>query len=255
MTVMTSAAYARIDILPRKIVMEQRDRSAELTILNLYGEPSLYRISTLNYRQNSNGVYTVLEEPLADVFDPATNVRISPKQFTVAAGGRQKIRVSLRKPKDLPDGEYRFHLLASRYPLEKAADEGDLSQEGSAVAVKVNLAVAIPVVIRHGKLSVDIDIVGAEVIPAQETAKGRPELLTTINRSGSSSSIGELRVLLETDSGVEREIGYVSNMNIFSELNTRTIAVPLSEDPSGHVVRIIYTDDDGNVFDEKTIRP
>lgn len=252
---LSSAAYARIDILPRKIVMEQRDRSAELTILNLYDEPSLYRLSVLHYRQNSDGTYTILEMPLSDAFDPATGVRISPKQFTVAASGRQKIRVSLRKPKNLPEGEYRFHLLASRYPLEKAADDRDGSK-GSSVAVKVNLAVAIPVVIRHGRLDVAAEIGETIVIPAENTDNGRPKMYVTVNRSGSSSSIGDLKILSSNAAGVEKQIGYISNMNIFAELGTRTVKVPLAEDPTGrNVVRIVYSDDDGNIFDEKTIRP
>lgn len=57
-------AYARIDILPQKIVMEKRDRNAEFTVLNLLNTTGTFRIEIVNFRQNEQGVYTEIKEPL-----------------------------------------------------------------------------------------------------------------------------------------------------------------------------------------------
>ena len=247
------AAHARVDILPRKIVIEPRERGAELTVLNLYDQPSLYRVSLLNYRQNEDGSYETLDHPLSEAFDPAKTIRFSPKQFTVEPGGRQKIRLSLRKPANLPEGEYRFHLLATRFPTKDNQPE---NTKGIQLNMTMNVGVAIPIVVRHGQLSVEAAIDSAQILPPSQTKRNRPELLTTISRTGNSSAVGKLTIMLETPGQSARKIGYIDNMNIFTELDRRTIAVPLSELPTPQdSVKIIYKDDNGNIFDEKTIQP
>lgn len=243
-------AFARIDILPRKIVLDARERSAEITILNLFDQPSLYRLSLIHYRQKTDGTYETLEQPLSAAFDPEQSVRISPKQFKVSAGGRQKIRLSVRRPADLPDGEYRFHLVAKRYEV---AGEGNTSKntEGAAVSMKINVAVAIPIVVRQGNAAVTVAIGDVGYVAPTSANNNRHELMVTVNREGNAGAIGELAVFR----GDER-IGYITNFNIFSEIPYRTIGIPLASDPRGQgPLRVVYTDDNDVVYDEKNIQP
>ena len=246
-----SAAHvqARVDIIPQRLLMESRDRSAEITILNLYDEPSLYRISLLNYQQNIDGTYTTLDHPLSEVFDPEEVVRVSPKQFTVAAGGgRQKVRISLRKPSDLPEGEYRFHVLATRYKSQQGKGDSD---DGVQINLVMNVGVAIPVVVRHGELSVDAKISEANL----NVETGAPRLFVTVDRQGAASALGKLEVFWTPQGGEPEKVGRIKNMNVFTEIDSRTIAVPLNSLSSGPgSLRVVYVDDDGNVIDEKTLQ-
>ena len=245
-----NVAMARIDILPRIVVLNDRERSAEITVLNLFNQPSLYRLSMIHYRQNPDGTYETLETPLSPDFDPETIVRLSPKQFQLTGGGRQKIRMSVRRPADLPEGEYRFHLLAKRFESADA-NNSDLNTEGAKINMKMNVAVAIPVIIRNGAINVQAAITDARYISPSESIDNRNEMSVTVNRQGTSSSIGELSIY----QGDER-IGYVSNFNVFPEITSRTIAVPLARDPRGQgQVRIVYTDLDDKVYDEQIIQP
>lgn len=245
-----NSAFARIDILPRIVVLDSRERSAEITILNLFDQPSLYRLSLIHYKQNPDGTYEELEQPLSPNFDPEQHVRISPKQFKVNEGGRQKIRLSVRRPADLPDGEYRFHLIAKRF---ETADQSQTPQEeGASISLKINVAVAIPIVIRQGDTSVEAKIGDFSYVAPSAENNNRHELSVTINRSGTAGSVGKLEVFR----GDER-IGYITNFNIFSEVDYRTIGVPIGSDPRGQgALRIVYSDNDDNVvYDEKTVQP
>lgn len=244
-----ASADARITILPRKVVLEPRDRSGEITILNLFNEPSLYRISFIHYRQRPDGTYETLEAPLNPVFDPENIVRISPRQFQLPSEGRQKIRMSLRKPADLPDGEYRFHLLAQRYPVEDA--NGTAADRGVAINMQMNMGVSIPVVVRHGDLSARADIASAQYLLPSQSEHKTDALQVTVSRQGNASTVGNLSIY----SGEER-LGYIDNFNIFTEINERTIEVPLTRDPRGQgPLRIVYQDDDDRIFDETTFTP
>ncbi len=241
-----SSAYARVDILPRIIVMEPRDRSGEITILNLFDDPSLYRIEYLNYRQNSDGTYTTLEQPLSEFFDPEKIVRLSPRQFTLQPQGRQKIRLSLRKPEALPEGEYRFHILAQRRELKDIERTAETKEDRISIQMKMNIGVAIPVVVRHGDTQVEAKITDAQYVAPNQANKQRPGLAISVMREGNASSIGSLSVF----SGEER-IGFISNFNIFTEINQRNVEVPLKIDPQGKSgLRVVYQTESGQVFDE-----
>lgn len=227
-------AYAqeggRIDITPRRIILETRERVGEFTILNIGSEESTVRVTLLNYRQDERGVYATLESPLDPVFDPSEIVRLSPRQFTVPAGGKQKVRFTLRKPADLPAGEYRFHIQVAR-----ATDYGPPapSRPGTkSVGVVVNVGAAIPVVVRHNAHSVDVALSDLSYIPANRD--DRPEFRFTIKRQGDISTIGQARIIWIPNGGEAEEIGVSSNLNVFHEVAERHVVVPLKHAPSGH---------------------
>ena len=250
----SAQSYARVDIIPRKIVMDSRDRSAEITILNLFDKEGTFRIDVVYNRQNEDGTYTVIETPLSDDFDAGKIVRFSPRQFTLPSQGRQKIRLSLRKPADLPAGEYRFHVKALRFA---ELDGGTApKQSGMGISMKMNVGVSIPVVVRHGDTQqAEAKITKPRLVSLGES--GRPELQMTIERTGQQSSIGSLGATWEPDGydQVDR-IGYIENMNIFPEISYRDVAVPLKYIPKGKgAIRLRYIDNatkstTGTVLDE-----
>ena len=248
-------AHARIDVIPRKIVMDARGHGAEITILNLFNEPGTFRVDLVSMRQNEDGSYTSLEAPLDENFDPEKIVRFSPRQFTLPADGRQKIRLSLRKPADLPDGEYRFHVKALRF----ANQSNEEPEQGMRISMSMNVGVSIPVVVRHGELERSVARIECpRIIPVGES--GKPELAATVKRIGDTSTIGSLEVLWEPAGYDEAErIGYIDNMNIFTDITQRYATLPLKYIPQGAgAIRLKYIDNGndrtkGTVFDEVLI--
>ncbi|NCO04197.1 MAG: hypothetical protein GW903_08410 [Alphaproteobacteria bacterium] len=242
------AAQARIDILPRIVIIDSRDRSGELTILNLFNETSTFRMDLLNYRQNEDGVYAELETPLNPAFDPAEVVRFSPRQFELTRGGRQKIRLSIRKPADLPEGEYRFHIKALRL-----ANIDTSQSDNSVVQMFANVGVAIPVIVRHGNVQARAALKNPRIIDHTRTDNGRPALQIEIERTGNASAIGALEVLWEQPGEKPKKIGGIANMNVFTEISKRIVTVPLSELPYGQgALKVRYSkgENKGDVYDE-----
>lgn len=249
------AQAARIDLLPRKIVLEDRQSSGELTVMNMGNKPNHVRISFLSYRQDEKGIYHELKTPLSPAFDPETMVRISPKQFTLPPGGRQKVRFSIRRPADLPDGEYRFHIKAISF------DDDEFSvrrkpTEGSGMSVKTNIALVIPVVVRKGELQASAKIGNVGFLSAAQSSSGKPALKLTISREGNKGVMGTLRALQkQPDSADPVEIGIVSNLNVFAESDHREVEMPLEKVPGPGPITLIYTNDFGDkgVLDEVTL--
>lgn len=248
--ILCAPAQARIDIVPQKIIIDSRERNGEFTILNLFDVKGTFRVELVNFQQGKNGVYEELSSPLNANFDPQKIIRFSPRQFTLDPYGRQKIRLSLRKPADLPNGEYRVHIKATRLAQEDERRQTD----PNAVSVLTNIGVTIPVIIRHGNVDSDAKIDNLKLVNAAQTEK--PELHLDITRNGNASTVGKLEVFLKDSNGNERRIGRITNMNVFTEIQTRNVQVPLYEDPAGKgqiIVRYYNDQDDGKVFDEANL--
>lgn len=246
-------AFARIDIVPRKIVIENRERGGELTILNLAGEESTFRMELVSFKQNEEGLYEQLNTPLDPAFDPAKVVRFSPRQFTLQRGGRQKVRLSLRKPANLPEGEYRFHVKATRLaqPESKTLEDG--------VYMHANIGVTIPVIVRHGNAQVAAELSDIQIKSPSQTKRQRPEAHVIINRNGNKSAIGKLEVYWKADGHSEKKIGNMGHFNVFTDVEKRHAAIPLTEMPEGHgTLTVRYKKDigkeKGELYDEETLQ-
>jgi len=251
------AAEARVDILPRKILIEDRQRSADITIMNLGDETETMRLSLISYRQKEDGTYETLETPLNPAFDPATAVRFSPRQFTLPPNGRQKIRLSIQRPADLPDGEYRFHVKAVSYDNPVEAQSGIRTpKRGNSLALEMNIAVVIPVIVRKGDLTSTAKIENVTLLAPSENEYGKPALKYDIVRTGTGGVMGTLLAFHETPGQEPAQIAITSNLNVFSELDRRTVIVPMEKAPAAGNIRLRYTSDYGDkgVIDEVVIQ-
>ena len=244
-----SPAEARVDMVPHIVVMEPRERSDEVTILNLSDETREFTVKIIHYKQTlPKGTYEKLSEPLNPLFDPDKIVRFSPKTFTLGPDGQQKVRFSLRKPADLPDGEYRFHVLATSYATEI---EKQPSSQDVAVVMSMNVGIAIPIVIRHGELTATGKLSDFELKAPSKENGNKPELHFLGTREGNSSTLGRISVEWSEDGRNFKEIGFIRGFNIFTELNTRQGRVPLNMLPTTGTLRVIYNDEKTNtVYDE-----
>jgi len=243
----TMVAEARVDILPRRVIFESRDRTGDLTLLNIFDKPSTIRISLLNYRQDENGIYTELDEPLNPKFNPEDVLRLSPRQFTLPPNGRQIVRFGLRKPADLPEGEYRFHIMALR--MANYGPPAPVGNDGPSVQTTTNIGAAIPIIIRHGNLSATAKLSDPQFIPENQSSEtgGKPTIKVTVNRDGNASVLGTLRAYWHPTSGTPSELGFAGNVNVFTEITKRHAVIPLSFVPQGPgTIKIIYTDDEND---------
>ena len=243
-------AHARVDMVPHIVIFEPRERSSEITILNLSDETREFRLKIINYKQTPpRGSYQILEGPLDPAFDPDQVVRFSPRTFTLAPKGLQKVRLSLRKPGDLPDGEYRFHLLATSYATE---EESRPSNDNVSIVMAMNVGIAIPVIVRHGNVSSTGQLSDFDLRPGSQTQSKKPELHFLASRSGNSSTVGRISVAWAQDGRNFEEIGFIRNFNVFTELQEREGRVVLDKFPTSGVMKVTYFEDTQNktLYDE-----
>ena len=143
----------------------------------------------------------------------------------------QTIRVLVRKPRDLPPGEYRSHMLFRALPGIPAGQsaEGLNGTHGLSVQLVPIYGVTIRVIVRHGNLGADLAITGAELQPVGKNGASSA-VNVRLARSGERSIYGHVKIsLLGEDSG-EQLIGEVRGVAVYSPNRSRTVRIPIDPD-------------------------
>ncbi|MEM7651034.1 MAG: hypothetical protein AAF204_02990 [Pseudomonadota bacterium] len=248
------AAHADLTLLPTRIVFEEGERFDEVIIINSGDVVNTYEIGWQFYKmiQGQEPPYQKMEGSITD-FDLSRHIVYTPRRVTLAPGGRQKVKLALRRPPEVAPGEYRAHLAVRTLP----ADEGDAqvvepTGEGLSAAVEINVAFSIPVIFRAGEPTETAQI--SNVRLERNPNSGGLQAVVSVNRAG--GPYGVLGHLFVYD-GSGDVIGEISNAYIFPEVTSRTFTVQLTEENlSGQNIRFVLNHhdlDSGKIYAEQTL--
>lgn len=230
-------------VAPTRIVLDGR-KGAEVVLSNIGNEPATYRISLEFRRMTKDG-------GLEDVAAPSDREKLAedmivyaPRRVDLAPRAPQTIRIAARPEANIPDGEYRVHMLFRAVPpAQPITAQKDEQAKGLSFTLIPVYGVTIPVIVRLGSLRVKAGIEDVRL----ETKDGKPAVGLELDRTGDRSTYGEVRVL---KAGVRDPIAIQRGVAIYTEINRRHISIPMSEtftgDPRGPVtVQYVETFDDG----------
>ncbi len=231
-TVPTGEAWAGVgDLLvsPVRVVLEGRERSAQVTLVNKGTETSIYRVSIVNRRMLQNGAFEVIEEPGPDEKFAGELVRYAPRRITLEPDAPQTIRILLRKPSDLPAGEYRSHLLFRAVPQAiggQSLENEETSGQGFSIKLTPIFGLTIPIIVRHGELWVDIAVTEPLLeVPANNNEP--PVLQVRLVRRGERSVYGNVNVSFVDGTFGDELIGEVRGVAVYTPNDERFVRIPI----------------------------
>lgn len=231
-------------VAPTRIVLDGR-KGAEIILNNIGEEPATYRISVEFRRMTEDGGLTDVTEPTAADKAAADMIVYAPRRVTLAPHQPQAIRLAARPPQGLPDGEYRVHMLFRAIPPATPVAAAASAEQPSGVQFRLTpiYGVTIPVIVRLGRLEAKAAIANVRL----EKKDGKPAIGLDLSRSGTRSTFGEVRVL---KAGVKDPIAVQRAVAVYTELNSRHVAIPVDENFKGEIagpvtVQYIETYDDG----------
>ncbi len=230
-------------VSPTRVVLEGRDRSAQLSLVNKGSETATYRITVINMRMGPDGSMTEIAQPEPGQDFADQLFRYSPRQVTLEPGASQAIRLLLRKPKELADGEYRSHMMMRAVP--QAAGQS-VEQAAGAAGATVRLipvfGIAVPIIVRHGKVDFGMSLSDMKFVPAADKDQLN-KVSFNLNRSGNRSSYGDLTATLSAGgkdvilSQIMRLAVYTPNPSRLVEMSLR---VPEGVTLSGNTLKVEY---------------
>lgn len=251
-------AQASLLVSPTRISFEDRTRSQKITLINTSDKVRTYRLSWTHKRAQATGGYKSItnEKELAEFNKASDMLRFSPRQVTLKPGERQKVALSLRRPKGLLPGEYRSHLSFTQLPQAKQDKKG----AGTGISIEPLLGYTVPVVVRHGNYDTTVKI---QNITINKPKKGDTlDIQVNFKKTGSHGTYGKVHAFWQPNGKEsEKRVAALNNYSIYHELaqTSPTLIWTGEQSPfnTSGTLRIIYKGDKefrGSTWDEKSFK-
>ncbi len=150
------AAGSPIALSTTLLTVDARARTATVSLANRTDTPQRYRVSVIDMQMRANGeVKPVAEGEKSHAQSAREWVIATPSSITLEPGASQNIRLLIRRPKGLTDGEYRAHLLVSQEPPADIngglKDRADAASKGLDLNIVTVYSTSIPIVVLQGQ--------------------------------------------------------------------------------------------------------
>ncbi len=190
--VAAAPAQAQGDLLvaPTRVVINNGG-SAEVVLSNIGTQPATYRISAELRRMSEDGDFTEVSEAEANPAEKAALAMITfaPRRITLLPGQPQSVRIAVRPPEGLTDGEYRVHLnFRAIPPALKPEEAAAAPATGLSIKLIPVYGITIPVFLRRGRLEGGATLANPHLVKSEAGAY----LELDMNRTGQRSVYGEL---------------------------------------------------------------
>jgi len=242
-------------VSPTRVVFEARTRSSKVTLANRGSATATFRISLIDMAMDEYGQMSQAAPEDTSLPSAKKLIRYAPRQIDIAPGATQVVRLSLRKPANLADGEYRSHMFFRAVPPEGAGrsvtDDTPLEQGELRIQLVPIYGVTIPIIVRNGQLSTDA---GMQNLALKDATEAEPQKLEIeLTRAGDRSAFGDLVALYRPAGGGEEiVVGRISRVAVYTPNANRkvvmTLRVPdgVSLKPGG-TIHVTYreTDEEG----------
>ncbi len=243
-------AQANLLITPLQVVLGERDRSTEIVLVNTSQEVNTYRLrwEQLDQVEGAGRYVPASDEDREARQDLEDFAVFSPRQITLAPNEKQTVRLAIRRPQELPEGEYLSHLKFAIVPDFKSAkeDNREIGQDEIGIGAKVVASYAIPIIYRVGDFDTQITI-GTPNITRSETTNNIL-LDVSITRSGTHGAVGLIRAYFTPTGGEETEIGALGNASLYSGITKRDFIITTQlHNLSAGSLRINYTKAEGDI--------
>jgi len=192
-----------LTLFPTRIVLDDRDRAAQLQIINNSDRPQRYVIEWRAMAMTPSGTLQFTERGAIPTPQASDHLISGPRQAIVPPNGYQVVRLLSRIPPDAPSGEYRSHLVVSEPPMQ--TDEAPSSNNGTGIEIEINTVVrtTIPVILRKGETNVSVEPKDWWFRP--DTPDG-PQLGLTVQRQGNQSVNARATITWIADGDNKRQL-------------------------------------------------
>jgi len=238
-----SLAAADLMVYPTRVVMTDRQRTAQVDIVNTSQVQATYKITLVRKRMTEIGQFMDVTTPEPEEKFSDEVVRYSPRQVTLMPGAGQTIRIMFKVSPNMAEGEYRSHLLFAKPPaaVSELPGKEDLEPNTIAMNISANIGISIPVIARHGNLEAKAVIDPASVKIAEIGPK-KQLVGFTLARTGTRSIYGDVVVYR----GKEK-VAEATGFAVYIPNSLRKVGVPVLESyllKSGDTIRVVFTERD-----------
>ena len=205
-------------VAPTRVVLDGH-RGAEVILNNIGDDVATYRVTAELRRMTPDGNLVDVTDPNAGEKAAQEMLLYAPRRITLPPNQPQAIRLTVRAPEGLPDGEYRVHMLFRAIPPARP-QVAPQKIDGVAFQLRPIYGVTIPIIIRLGHLEAKAAIANVRKV----TADGKPAIALDLSRTGDRSTFGAVKVF---KAGVADPIAVVTGIAVYTEVGQRSVTIPI----------------------------
>jgi len=232
----TAGRAAAVTVSPEALYIDQRTRSATLTVHNPAAQTVDIQVAfSFGYPQSDDegNVFLMLSDTAAAGEPSAVPwLRAFPRRLTLAPGQTQTVRVVVQPPAGTADGEYWGRVIVKSRGTTPAVEErrGDMR-----VQLNVETAVVAGVTYRKGEVKTGVAVRRAVAVRRD----GEVRFTIDMERQGNAAYLGRVRAQLIGPTG--RLVGQAQEeVAVFRKLRrSLVIRIPTGESATGY--RVQYT--------------
>lgn len=208
-------ANAQVTIAPTNLFIEENARFGTYMVINNSNDTQEISIDfTFAYSQSDEQGYRTIvqnEDEIKEAHSIADYVRAFPRNFTLAPGQRQVIRLRLTPPNDLEDGTYWARIKTASTPETPPIE----LQSNDAVAARVGIRVEQVTGLFYKKGSVSTGIEIEEIRSEYDSESENLIVLIDHQRTGNSPFLGSIITSIIDSNGQEVRRGFLSTSLYF----------------------------------------
>ena len=217
-------AQSDLLIAPFRVVFENGKAIEEITVANTGKDTARYTISFLQYKMMTTGKLVKIDIAEDSILFADKYLRIFPKSVTLAPNESQVVRLQLKTPPDLAQGEYRSHL----YFRSIVDETPDMGNETDTTKIGFQLipvyGISIPVIIRIGQSQVKASASDVKIVEIN----GVKQLDCKIERAGNISTFGKIEIIHTSETGVKTLLGKINGVAVYVPIRSRDISIPMT---------------------------
>lgn len=250
----SSFAWADLQVFPLRVVLSEKERNAQISVRHRGSKTTRYRITTVFYKMNPDGTMKELKKDQIKEKTAEPFFRYSPKQVVLEPNVEQVIRITLRMPSDLPEGDYRTHLHFEGVE-DTTSPVPSGNPTGAVMTLKAQLAMAIPVIVRKGNPNYQVNLSNLKYV---KTADQKPAFMVDMKTTGNAFPYGSFEVFSIVPGKEPKTIGIVNGVSSYVE--SRKVNFPLLEPPEiPGKIKVVFKKPVGDSFeilssDEKDLK-
>lgn len=182
-------------------------------------------------------------------------LRVFPRSVVIAPGSSQEVQIQLKTPDSLPDGEYRSFIAFSPSG-DNTDDDRDSLNQGTQIALNIQMAASIPILYRKNPALGQITIDSVSLSSANDSIK---LLHLCIRRDGNRSVYGKLNVISYNNGMPSTLFSSKANVVMYCEVPSLKLTIPINlksadRTPEGKVsLNIIYVDNEDSRIKRQTV--
>ncbi|WP_309093281.1 hypothetical protein [Phenylobacterium sp.] len=260
--VTTTTVGANLNITPKRVTFSPTQRTATVYIFNQGTAPATFDIALIDRVMLPDGQIVAADDPRhKDTAKPIIDklasakgmVMVAPRRATLAPGQGQTIRLRVGSVPADAKSEHRTHLTVTTIPPANvgttAEDAAGLNPGELRFQITSVFGLSIPAIVRTAPPDVRAAVENprieyAEASPAGGSGASRtPVMAFDLVRVGASSLFGNVEVRPAGKRG--DPIGLARGVGVYTEIDRRTMRVPLTRAPApGEKLEVSFIDDD-----------